>query len=162
VLRRVSAVATHCVCRRRHGPQHFSVGSPAGDDRRDQRGRASECQAERGVRGVLVAEGEGLGRHKRAGECDGRRQEAAGGRISMIKSQLILRVAAQNPHLPNSAVEKVVNTIFDEMAAALVRRKRVELRGFGAIQFDDQTRASPSQSKNWGQNQRPRKAASYV
>jgi nucleoid DNA-binding protein len=36
----------------------------------------------------------------------------------MIKSQLILRIAAQNPHLPNSAVEKVVNTIFDEIAEA--------------------------------------------
>jgi nucleoid DNA-binding protein len=34
----------------------------------------------------------------------------------MIKSELILRVAVQNPHLPNSAVEKIVNTIFDEIA----------------------------------------------
>jgi integration host factor subunit beta len=51
----------------------------------------------------------------------------------MIKSELILRVAAQNPHLYNRDVEKVVNTIFDEIEAALVRRERVELRGFGIL-----------------------------
>src|SRR5690349_21433969 len=51
----------------------------------------------------------------------------------MIKSQLILRVGAQNPHLYNRDVEKIVNTIFDEIAAALVRRQRVELRGFGVF-----------------------------
>jgi integration host factor subunit beta len=49
----------------------------------------------------------------------------------MIKSELILRVAAPNPHLYNRDVENVVNTIFDEIEAALVRRERVELRGFG-------------------------------
>ena len=50
----------------------------------------------------------------------------------MIKSELILRVGAQNPHLYNRDVEKVVNTIFDEIAAALVRGDQVELRRFGA------------------------------
>jgi integration host factor subunit beta len=38
---------------------------------------------------------------------------------SMIKSELILRIAAQNPHLYNRDVEKIVNTIFDEIEAAL-------------------------------------------
>jgi pentapeptide MXKDX repeat protein len=41
-----------------------------------------------------------------------------GGGGSMIKSELILRVAAQNQHLYNRDVEKVVNTIFDEIEAA--------------------------------------------
>ena len=49
----------------------------------------------------------------------------------MIKSELILRIAAQNPHLYNRDVERVVNTMFDEIEVALVRRERVELRGFG-------------------------------
>jgi len=49
------------------------------------------------------------------------------------QSELILRVAAQNPHLYNRDVERVVNTIFDEIEAALVRRDRVELRGFGVF-----------------------------
>src|SRR5262249_39745595 len=51
----------------------------------------------------------------------------------MIKSELILRVGAQKPRLYNRDVEKVVNTIFDEIEAALVRRDRVELRGFGTF-----------------------------
>ena len=51
----------------------------------------------------------------------------------MIKSELIWRVAAQNPHLRNKDIEKVVNTIFDDIEAALVRRARVELRGFGVF-----------------------------
>jgi integration host factor subunit beta len=51
----------------------------------------------------------------------------------MIKSELILRIAEQNPHLYNRDVETVVNAILDEIKAALVRRDRVELRGFGAL-----------------------------
>ena len=51
----------------------------------------------------------------------------------MIKSELILRIAAQNPHLYNRDVEKVLNSIFGEIEAALVRRDGVELRGFGVF-----------------------------
>jgi integration host factor subunit beta len=54
-------------------------------------------------------------------------------RDRMIKSELILRIAEQNPHLYNRDVETVVNAILDESKAALVRRDRVELRGFGAL-----------------------------
>jgi integration host factor subunit beta len=49
----------------------------------------------------------------------------------MIKSELVARIAEQNPHLFAKDVEKIVNAIFDEISAALVRRERVELRGFG-------------------------------
>jgi integration host factor subunit beta len=51
----------------------------------------------------------------------------------MIKSELIARIAEQNPHLFGKDVRKSVNVIFDEIAAALVRRERVELRGFGTF-----------------------------
>jgi integration host factor subunit beta len=51
----------------------------------------------------------------------------------MIKSQLISRIAKQNPGLFAKDVEKAVNTILDEIAAALVRSDRVELRGFGTF-----------------------------
>jgi integration host factor subunit beta len=51
----------------------------------------------------------------------------------MIKSELVLRVAEQNPHLYNKDAEKVVNAIFHEIEAALARGDRVELRGFGAF-----------------------------
>ena len=49
----------------------------------------------------------------------------------MIKSELIARIAEQNPHLFARNVKIAVGAIFDEIAAALVRRDRVELRGFG-------------------------------
>ena len=51
----------------------------------------------------------------------------------MIKSQLILRIAGQNPHLFQRDVGKVVSTILDEIVAALARGDRVELRGFGTF-----------------------------
>src|SRR5215470_19391438 len=51
----------------------------------------------------------------------------------MIKSELIKRIASQNPHLFDRDLEKVVNAIFDEMVEALRRGDRVELRGFGAF-----------------------------
>ena len=51
----------------------------------------------------------------------------------MTKSELILRIAEQNPHLYQRDVERIVSTIFDEVAAALGRGDRVELRGFGAF-----------------------------
>ena len=51
----------------------------------------------------------------------------------MIKSELIARLAAANPHLYQRDIEKIVATIFDEISAALCRGDRVELRGFGAF-----------------------------
>ena len=51
----------------------------------------------------------------------------------MTKSELIARLTAQNPHLFQRDVEKIVTTIFDEISAALSRGQRVELRGFGAF-----------------------------
>jgi integration host factor subunit beta len=60
----------------------------------------------------------------------------------MIKSELISRIAGQNPHLFVKDVEKVVNVIFDEIEAGLVRRERVELRGFGI--FTLKTRSARS------------------
>ncbi len=51
----------------------------------------------------------------------------------MIKSELIARLAEKNPHLYQRDVERIVSTIFDEIAAALARGDRVELRGFGAF-----------------------------
>ncbi|HXQ42180.1 MAG TPA: integration host factor subunit beta [Candidatus Udaeobacter sp.] len=51
----------------------------------------------------------------------------------MTKSELILRIGEINPHLYHRDVERIVVTIFDEIAAALARGDRVELRGFGAF-----------------------------
>lgn len=51
----------------------------------------------------------------------------------MIKSELVEKIAAQNPHLFQRDVELIVNVIFDEIISALARGERVELRGFGAF-----------------------------
>lgn len=51
----------------------------------------------------------------------------------MTKSELIQRLAERNPHLFLRDVEKIVETVFDEISAALENGDRVELRGFGAF-----------------------------
>ena len=51
----------------------------------------------------------------------------------MIRSELIQKIAEENPHLFQRDVERIVTTIFDEITGALVRGDRVELRGFGAF-----------------------------
>ncbi|MGH6969371.1 MAG: integration host factor subunit beta [Stellaceae bacterium] len=51
----------------------------------------------------------------------------------MTKSELIQRLAERNSHLYQRDVERIVSTVFDEIAAALSRGDRVELRGFGAF-----------------------------
>jgi integration host factor subunit beta len=51
----------------------------------------------------------------------------------MIRSELIQKVADDNPHLFQRDVERIVNTIFEEIIEAMARGDRVELRGFGAF-----------------------------
>ena len=51
----------------------------------------------------------------------------------MIRSELVLKVAAENPHLYQRDVETIVSSILDTIAEALARGDRVELRGFGAF-----------------------------
>lgn len=51
----------------------------------------------------------------------------------MIKSELVMRIAEQNPHLYQRDVENIVNAILDTIADALARGDRIELRGFGAF-----------------------------
>ncbi|NUH67216.1 integration host factor subunit beta [Sulfitobacter sp. S0837] len=51
----------------------------------------------------------------------------------MIRSELIQKIADDNPHLYQRDVERIVNTVFDEITSAMSRGDRVELRGFGAF-----------------------------
>ena len=51
----------------------------------------------------------------------------------MTKSELIQRLAERNPHLLHRDIERIVQTVFDEIADALSEGNRVELRGFGAF-----------------------------
>jgi len=51
----------------------------------------------------------------------------------MIKSELIQKLAEENPHLFQRDLESVVNAVLDEIGSAMARGDRVELRGFGAF-----------------------------
>lgn len=51
----------------------------------------------------------------------------------MIKSGLVQTIAQQNMHLYHRDVERIINTILDEIIDALAEGDRVELRGFGAF-----------------------------
>ncbi len=51
----------------------------------------------------------------------------------MTKSELIQRLAERNPHLYMRDIEKIVDTVFNEITEAMVKGDRVELRGFGAF-----------------------------
>src|SRR5258708_5507721 len=54
-----------------------------------------------------------------------------GGR--MIKSELIAKLAEENPHLTQRDIERVVGVVLERMIQALETGGRVELRGFGAL-----------------------------
>ena len=51
----------------------------------------------------------------------------------LIRSELIQKIADDNPHLYQRDVERIVNTIFEEITGAMSDGDRVELRGFGAF-----------------------------
>ena len=53
--------------------------------------------------------------------------------FTVIKSELVDRITLQNRHLYRQHAEKIVNTIFSEITAAMARGDRVELRGVGAF-----------------------------
>ena len=51
----------------------------------------------------------------------------------MTKSELIQKLTERNPHLFLRDIEKIVDTVFNEISDALAKGNRVELRGFGAF-----------------------------
>ena len=55
----------------------------------------------------------------------------------MVKSELVQRIADQRPNLYERDVERVVDAMLEEIIAALARRDRVELRGFGIFSIKE-------------------------
>lgn len=51
----------------------------------------------------------------------------------MIRSELVEKIAENNPHLYHRDVERIVSTVFNEIIEAMANGNRVELRGFGAF-----------------------------
>src|SRR5690606_40243071 len=56
-----------------------------------------------------------------------------GDQKSMIRSELLQALSAENPDLRPDEVEQVVDIFFDEIGARLAEGGRVELRGFGTF-----------------------------
>jgi len=48
----------------------------------------------------------------------------------MIRSELVEKIAAENPHLFQRDIERIIGTVFDEIIDAMSNGNRVELRGF--------------------------------
>jgi integration host factor subunit beta len=77
----------------------------------------------------------------------------------MTKSDLILRLTEKYPHLLQRDIERIVNTVFDEVSNALARNNRVELRGFGAFSVK---KRDARQGRNPRTGQAVSVAAKYV
>lgn len=52
---------------------------------------------------------------------------------AMIKSELVQKLADENPNLFHRDIERIVSIVFQEISDGLARGDRVELRGFGAF-----------------------------
>lgn len=63
----------------------------------------------------------------------------------MTKSELVQRMSQLHPELHATDLERVVNTVFDEITGALAEDGRVELRGFGSFSV---RRRSPRKGRN--------------
>lgn len=51
----------------------------------------------------------------------------------MVKSELIMQIAAKQSHLPIKDIETSVNYIIDRMSDSLGGGTRIEIRGFGSF-----------------------------
>ena len=51
----------------------------------------------------------------------------------MIRSELVEKIAAENPHLYQRDIERIIGTVFDDIIDAMSNGNRVELRGFGSF-----------------------------
>lgn len=61
----------------------------------------------------------------------------AEGESIVIRSELIEKLADENPGMPASEIERIVSIFFDAISAQLAAGGRVELRGFGAFSTRD-------------------------
>ena len=66
-----------------------------------------------------------------------RRGDDRKGLIRVIRSELLEKLAAENPELRPEEVEKIVDLFFNQITQKLAEGGRVELRGFGAFSTRD-------------------------
>jgi len=51
----------------------------------------------------------------------------------MVRSEIVRKIADDNPHLVLEDVERLVATVFNEIIEGMAAGQRVELRGFGVF-----------------------------
>jgi integration host factor subunit beta len=73
----------------------------------------------------------------------------------MIKSELVQMISEKNSHLYHRDIERIVNTVLDEVIGALKNGDRVELRGFGAF-------SAKSRNARMGRNPRTGESVEVV
>ena len=79
----------------------------------------------------------------------------------MTRSELVTRIAEQNPHLYAEQVEAVVNAILERISDALAAGDRVELRDFGTFSLRDREAHSARNPQTGGMVAVPAKAHVY-
>src|ERR1700739_508177 len=80
---------------------------------------------------------------------------------TVIKSDLVEKIAEQNPHLYQRDVENILNAILGEIVAAMARGDRVELRGFGAFSVKQRPARTGRNPRTGAQVSVDQKYASY-
>ena len=73
------------------------------------------------------------GRDRGFREAGGPFDQGAGNGKRMIRSELVQRLAEENPTLAPRDIDRIVHTVFDAIGTRLAEGGRVELRGFGAF-----------------------------
>lgn len=77
----------------------------------------------------------------------------------MVRSELILRLAALNPHLYEKDCEAAIDAIIDRISEALAVGDRVELRGFASFAIKKQSARQGRNPKTGATVSVPAKAA---
>jgi len=79
----------------------------------------------------------------------------------MIKSELIQKLADENPHLFQRDVERIVSSVFEEITDALAAGDRVELRGFGAFSVKERDARTGRNPRTGESDEVPAKRAPF-
>ncbi|TXN73942.1 integration host factor subunit beta [Methylobacterium sp. WL8] len=77
----------------------------------------------------------------------------------MIRSELVLRLAAMNPHLYEKDCQAVVDAILACISDALAAGDRVEIRGFGSFTVKEQRARQGRNPRTGARVEVPAKAA---
>ena len=79
----------------------------------------------------------------------------------MIRSELVQRLAAENPGLRPAEIEAVADSFFDTIVSHLAQGGRVELRGFGTFSTRSREARDGRNPRTWATVSVPAKNVPY-